>query len=68
MSVTEIAEHFGITIERASRLCASGERFLRRYSIEKIPEDANYKPGIPLSMWQEWDRVRIMVNPNAKRV
>lgn len=68
MTASEVAEHFGLTVKRARSICSSGERFRRSYTVERIPEEARFKPSIPLTLWKEWDEVRLMINPNAKRV
>lgn len=68
MTASEVAEHFGLTVKMARSICSSGERFRRNYTVERIPEEARFKPSIPLTLWKEWDEVRLMINPNAKRV
>lgn len=68
MTASEVAEHFGLTVKRARSICSSGERFRCNYTVERIPEEARFKPSIPLTLWKEWDEVRLMINPNAKRV
>lgn len=47
MTASEVAEHFGLTVKRARSICSSGERFRRSYTVERIPEEAKYKPSIP---------------------
>lgn len=68
MTASEVAEHFGLSLRMARNFCSSGKRFRRIYSIERIPEETRFKPRIPLTLWKEWDEVRLMINPNAKKV
>ena len=70
MTAREVAEHFGITLKRARNLCSTGERFLKRFRIERLTSEESvpqHACNYPDELLKEWDSVRLRLNPNAKR-
>lgn len=67
MTCKQIAEFFGFSVSKANTLVHSGEEFLDGYTIENNYKSKKAQTAIPATLLREWDRVRLQVNPNAKR-